>query len=357
MTSNELANFVWPEYKTDKERIKMLSKKYKNVGIAEAFAQEYNHPLPQLINPDKIDLTPFEPRIGDVFEVSILSIEKNRVVFDTLNMKNELVSKVNLYKYDFFKKFVPSHPVKVMVTATDKRKITVDPISPLFDNWLCEYVGGRDVQKCIAAPKTVRVKNLKLTKGGFMGEVSVNSIVDFVHEDYTIPVFIPGSQIVLNIAENFDDFIGKEVDAFVVNYIKNPITSEISLICSSKEYYKFLGECNMIEIFNAWCEENEDWKNVSETAFDGKVTGIINSSKKCGVFVEIPELNITGLVNVKPDELVNYKPYSNIKVKIKGFDEETYYNQTMKQIQHVEPYIINNGVLEKCNLKPILDFA
>lgn len=354
------AEFVWPEFKTDRERIKAFSQKYRNMSIDEAFADAYG--TQNTIKYDdrtnkRINTTPFEPRVGDLFDVSILSINKNNIVFDTLNLKTEIVSKVNLYKYDFFKKFVPTEPIKVMVSAIDKRKITVDPIVPLFDEWMCEYIGARETHKNILKPKIVKVKNLRLTRGGFMGDVSIKNVVDFIHEDYTVPAFIPGSQIVLNIAKNFEDYVGLDVDAFVINYMKNPITSEISLICSPKEYYKFLGDCNMIDMFNNWCEGNDYWNTVKESTFAGKVTGIINSSKKCGVFVEIPDLNITGLVTVTPDELVNYKPHTDINVKITGFDEETYYNPIVKQVQHVEPYIIEDNVLVKCNLKPVLSLA
>ena len=113
----------------------------------------------------------------------------------------------------------------------------------------------------------------------------------------------------------------------------------------------------MIELFKHWCEETEQWKRFEKTELSGKVTGVINSSKKCGVFVEIPELEITGFVEEKPEELVNYKPHNVVKVKLVGFDEETYFDHTMQQMQHVVPYEIENGVLRKCNLKPILQFV
>lgn len=349
---NSLENFVWPEYKTDKERIKAVSQKYRGVSITEAFEQEYK--FKTHANAEKANATPLEPNVGDIINVLISSIDKNRVIFD-VNLKTEMVSKVNLYKYNFFKQFTPTTAVPVMVNSIDKQKIVVDPIKPLMERWMNEYIRNKDLCKVIGAPKLVKVKNLQLTNGGFLGKVSIKHVEDFIHEDYDVPAFIPGSQIVLNIAENFESYVGKDVYAFVINYIKNG--ENISLICSAKEYYKFLGDCNLIEIFNAWCEENAEWKRIDETEFDGIVTGPLHSSKKCGIFVEIPELNVTGFVTLKPDELVNYKRFSKIKVKIKGFDEETYYNQTMKQIQHIEPYIIEDGVLVKCNLKPILGLA
>ena len=349
-----MANFVWPEYKNDKERIKFLSRKYKDVSICEAFASEYDVKISKL--PEMVDVTPVEPHIGDILKVHITSIDKNKIVFDTMNLKNELISKVNLYKYNIFKQFTPTDYIKVLVTDIDHNRIYVDPIAPLIDSWLSRHVGDKLYQKQINNPKPVKVKNLQLTKGGFLGEAVVSDVTNFVHEEYTIPAFIPGSQIVLNIAEDFEKYVGAEVDAFVVNYLKKP-SGELSVICSAKEYLKFQGECIMMNMFNSWCDGTDYWKMVEQTSYPGKVTGIINSSKKCGIFVEIPDLKITGLVSTKPEELVNYKPHSDIMVKIKGFDEETYYNQTMKQMQHVEPYIIKGGALEKCNLKPILVIA
>ena len=161
MNNNSLANFVWPEYKNDKERIKFFSRKYKDVGICEAFASEYNLKvnLPEQSS-IRAELVPIEPVVGDVMDLMITSIDKNKVTFDAINLKKEVSSKVNLYRYDFFKQFVPKQPVKVMVTEVDKNKIMVDPITPLIDGWLCNYSGNKLYQKNINEPKPVIVKNL-----------------------------------------------------------------------------------------------------------------------------------------------------------------------------------------------------
>ena len=190
-----------------------------------------------------------------------------------------------------------------------------------------------------------------------MGKAVLPNVSEFVGEDYTVDVFIPGSQIVLNITDNFERFVGGEVDVFIINYMVKPGANTLSLIASAKELIKFNGECKLIELFNAWCEESQVWKDFSETSLDGKVTGVINSSNKCGVFVEIPSLNITGLVPVEPDKLVNYKVNSIVKVKITDFDEEKKFNAITKQLEHVEPYIIEDGCLVRCNIKPVLAFA
>lgn len=357
----DLETFAWPEFTSDSKRIKAYSQRYKNLSIVEAFESCYNMqvgPVKEMVN-----YIPRELQVGEIIKTRILSIGKGTVTFDSANYKTSLQSAVNLHKYEKFKHFLPMDELDCVVTRVDKEKAVLDPIAPMVESWMKPILTDPTIQKVIPTGEakigtTIIVKDLQLTKGGFMGKAVVPTASEFVGEDYTIDAFIPGSQIVLNITDNFEQFNGKAVEAFVVNYIPKPGTkSGMSLICSRKEVIKFAGECNMIQIFNSWCDETELWKKVSNTAYDGKVTGVINTSKKCGVFVEIPELSITGMVTTKPEELVNYKPHSDVKVKLTGFDEEMFYNQDVGQRQHVLPYEIENGVLKKCNLKPILQFA
>ena len=355
MNNIDLKAFVWPEFSSDSLRIKAFSKRYKNLSITEAFEAAYNveiGPVRAIVNQ-----TPGEVKVGDEMLLNILSITKNHVEFDGGNQKTPIVSSVNLHKYDRFKKFLPLEPVKALVMNVTKDRITVDPIAPLVNNYLDPILANKNVQKVIGAPKSVRVKDLQWTKGGFTGKAVLPNVSDFVGEDYTVDVFIPGSQIVLNITDNFEQFIGKEVDAFIINYMQKPGANSLSLIASAKELIKFRGECKLIELFNSWCEESNLWKKFSATAVEGRVTGVINSSKKCGVFVEIPSLEMTGLVPVEPDQLVNYKADSIVNVKITGFDEEKKYNNITKQMEHVEPYVIEDGILVRCNIKPVLAFA
>jgi ribosomal protein S1 len=254
--------------------------------------------------------------------------------------------------------------IKAVVTRVEKDKVVIDPLVPMVEDWLSPILKDPTIQKVIpnletgAAPKPIKVKDLQLTKGGFTGKAVIPSVSEFVGEDYVMEAFIPGSQIVLNITDNFGKFNGATVDVFVMNYMSKPGSrGEMSLICSAKEVIKFHGEINMIKLFNSWCEDGSVWKAVADMTFEGKVTGVINSAKKCGVFIEIPELSITGMVATKPEELVNYKPHMEVPVKITGFDEETYFDYATQQVQHVLPYEIEDGVLKKCNLKPILQFA
>jgi ribosomal protein S1 len=347
--------FVWPEFSSDSKRIKAYSKRYKELSIVEAFEKAYDMSIGKVKS--LVNDVPSEIKVGDELMFRIQSITKNHIEFDTANHKSQIVSCVNLHKYNRFKHNLPLDPVKVHVMSVTKDKVVVDSLAPVINDYLTPILENKNVQKVIGKPMSVRVKNLQLTKGGFTGKAVLPTVSEFVGEEYTVDVFIPGSQIVLNITDNFEKFVGGEVDAFIINYMTKPGSNALSLIASAKELIKFRGECKLIELFNAWCEDSQLWKTFSQTSVEGRVTGVINSSNKCGVFVEIPSLDMTGLVPVDADKLVNYKVNSTVNVKITDFDEEKKFNPITKQMEHVEPYIIEDGCLVRCNIKPVLTFA
>ena len=355
MSKNNAEAFVWPEFNSDSERIKAYTKRYKDMSIVEAFEHAYGITIGQV--KEVVNNTPGEIKVGDELSLNILSITKNHVEFDAANYKAQILSSVNLHKYNRFKNNLPLDPIKVLVMDVNKDRVTVDPLAPVINDYLNPILKNKNVQKVVGNPQTVRVKNLQLTKGGFTGKAVLKPVSDFVGEEYTVDVFIPGSQIVLNITDDFEQFVGKEVDTFIINYMNKPGSNTLSLIASAKELIKFRGECKLIDLFKSWCEEGNLWKKAQDTAYKGRVTGVINSSKKCGVFVEIPALDMTGLVPVEPDQLVNYKADSFVKVKLTGFDEEKRYNTITKQMEHVDPYVIEDGLLVRCNIKPVLTFA
>ena len=66
--------------------------------------------------------------------------------------------------------------------------------------------------------------------------------------------------------------------------------------------------------------------------------------KSYGVFVEIPEYNITGLIEKDPRELVKYHKGDPIKVQIDKFDWDS----------KKQPYRRNkDGIITEVNIKPI----
>lgn len=344
--------FPWPEFSSERARIKAYSKRFENKSITEAFEEVYGVKLNN--SSKKANDVPREYRVGDIIQTRLKNVMKNNVEFEDVNFKGTVNCSINLHKYYKLRGGSPEM-INAVVTDVKKDRITLDPIKPMTDEWINNTISNPILQNVLGSPKTIKVKNLQLVEGGFLGKAVIPSTSSFVGEDYMVDAFIPGSQIVLNITDDFSQFVGKDVDAFVLNYIQKG--TGMSLICSVKAYLTFLGYEHLIEMFNRWCEDSPKWEKYSKVIHGGKVTGVINSSKKCGVFVEVPDLNITGMVKVEPDELVSYKPGQDVAVRLTSFDEETYFNKDFGQMQHVDPYVIEDGVLMKCNLKPILEFV
>jgi len=349
----------WPAYPREIQRIKENSTQMAELTISEAFSKTYGIDIKVDTRiAAQINNAPAELKVGDIIEASIKAIDKHHVEFDCLNLKQQISSCVNLNRFENFKTFIPKDPIKLKVVMANHDKVVVDPLSPMLDSWLEPIIANPAIQRVLGAPQTIQVKDLRLTRGGFVGRAVIPNISKFVGEPYTIEAFIPGSQIVLNIEDDFNKWVGKSVYAFVTSYIPKPNSiNQMSLICSVKEYLKFIGERNMVSLYGKWCDDGKEWETLSREVLAGRVTGIINSAKKCGVFVEVPALSITGMVNVKAEELVNYKPGDRVGVRLANFEENVYYDDTWKQLRHEEPYHIENGVLTACNLKPVLKFV
>ena len=341
-------DFEWPEFNRETDRIKAYSKRFADKSIPEVFDVTV-----KVENPERFD-TLRELKEGDTINVTVRSISDSGVVFETVATKQVIQSSANLKKYAKLKLMVPFE-AEAVVTKANRETAYIDVIKPSYNEWLKTVLKDPESQRIMHCPQVVKVRNLQLTRGGFVGQAIIPSVSEFVGQEYTVDAFIPGSQIVLNIEDDFEQWNGQTVETFVTNYMQKPGSKEeMSLVCSRKEVLKFYGDMNIKKLFDGCCETSNLWKETTKKSFDGVVTGIINSSRKCGVFVEIPSLFITGMVEMSADKLVNYKPQTKVKVNIVDFEENTYYDSATGQVRHDAPYEIENDVLRSCNIKPIL---
>lgn len=346
-------SFEWPEFTSERERIKKNSLVYSNTDCSEAFASFYGIKVKKI---KESDTAYREVNPGDIIELKLLDVNKKAAVFDTGSFKENIVSAVNLFQYAKFKNGGWKHGMKVKCKVISKEadKISVDPLAPMFDEWIKEKLDGIPNQYHMKEDRSVKVSNLRLiNNAGFQGDVRVENVSKFCGQDVCIKAFIPGSQIVLNIERVFEKWEGQTVKAFITNYIdrKDGRGDRMSLICSAKEYLKFQGDKNKISIFDLYCLNGPEWEEFTKKKLSGTVTGIINSSKKQGVFVEIPSLNITGMVEMKSDALVHYHPGQELSVTLDRIDEPMFYNEAADQMQHSKPYIIEDDILKKCSLR------
>lgn len=347
--------FEWPDLASDFERIKRNSQRYKNVDIREAFQMEYGIKIKKSRKKDA-NLMYHDVQPGEVIPLKITYIDKKTVLFDQSLFKENIVSAVNLYQYKRFKKNTPKETVMCKVISKTSDKIVVDPLAPMFDAWLEDKLNNIKNQYDLKNDRSIVVQNLNLIRGGFSGDIRVDTVSDFCGQDIMLKAFIPGSQIVLNIESDFERWNGKSVRAFITNYMKsapswNQSTEKMSLICSAKEYLKFLGDKVKMDFFNEYCLESDRWNELVKSSWKGLVTGIINSSKKQGVFVEIPELYITGMVEMPSNKLNYYHPGMEVEVKLDRIDEPVVWNQEVGQMQHKPAFVVEDNILKKCNLR------
>lgn len=354
--------FDWNAYQTDSERIRTNSHLYASENIIDAFKKHYGLKGLKIkkIN-ERANDVPQSLGIGQTITARISAISKGNVVFDCGNLKEEIVSSIDLSRFPRFKKNIPNHEVELYVVGKRKSAFIVDCLQPLH-NQFNERIESNIKKQYVyrGEDKSVTVHNLRWVPGGFIGKLDITEVSDFTGETTQVDVFIPGSQIVLNIERDFSKWEGATVQAFITNFNRELLTRQTvtpAIICSVKRYLEHQGNVTKIDLFKAYTEDNDEWKKNLETRRKGVVTGVINTAKKCGAFVELPELNITGLVTLKSDELVNYKPGDEVDVRIVSFDEIRYYDKDYDQVRHAIPYVITDNLVKECNLKPVLQFA
>jgi hypothetical protein len=340
----------WPEFKTEKERIRAYSKRYANTPISEAMCgiKEETINIPQL---------PVTPVVNGIYKARITK-HGNHVSVHGLSAKEQVICRNNLKRYTNME--MTDREIDVKVVAIDKLRqtITIDVLQPLFENWINSIMEDKTIQYNVKAPKVVSVSNLRLGNGGFIGKAEIQAISEFIGEPYYVDAFIPGSQIVLNIENDFNRWNGATVDTFVAGYTTRPDSvNQMSLICSRKALLNFSGNLTKIELYGDYCTQGKKWKAFTKSSFVGTVTGVINSSKKCGVFVELPLFNITGMINMEPERLVEFKAGDEVSVRITDFEQMLEYDPSTGNMVHQEPYKIENNCLKSCILKPVLELA
>lgn len=344
-------------FKNDRERLLFNKQKYAGMTILQAFAAGYG----MLVDPGAdINLgndVPTELSVGDVISLTISSISKeNGTIFNSGAYKENFATRNNLARFEKFSKVLPIEPVKVRVVETGSKATMVDVLGLMVGEFVLPRTARPWIQNRVFEPcQPVLVKDLHLVKGGYIGKAVIPNVSEFVGEDYEIDAFVPGSQIVLNTTDNFEQFEGATVHAFIASYAPKPNGRGMSLVCSVKNYLKHHGNMNLRQLHSMWCDADEKWETMSQTPYDGIITGVLNSAKKCGVFVEIPDLCITGMIPAQPEELVNYAAGEHINVRIKNLEEDMTFNDAVGQMQRLQPFEIVDGAIKRVNVKPVLE--
>lgn len=342
---------VFNGFKSDKERIKYMSNAYKNMNIAKAFSVFYNTEVSQELKQDKTINTITTIKIGDCYLGNVKQFDKNILTFDIPGVKEELIAKDNFNScFDEVSNYLLTHENKLLFQVREKRdgKYYVSVIDAYYKLWKTQ------IDKAIEFENAITVHIDSLVNGGYICHTDIWPINEFTGKNYTSSVFIPGSHIVLNIEHDFEKWIGQDVQIVpqkFVEYRKDYRTGSVdnSLVGSRKRVLQINGMVNMFEIYNrAKLGQIEGVKYTPEK-FEGVVTGIINSNKKTGVFVELPDKCITGLMPIDASDLLNYRPGDYITVSISEFEVQ----------EGKEPFVTNKkgNKIIKCNVRPVFALA
>ena len=341
----------FPMFKNDLERIKYMKKAYGNMSLAKSFSIFYGLEIAPEIKSNKAINNVTVIELGKVYLGIVKSIGKNGIVFDMPGVKEEIISKENFNDcMDVLNNYLITHNNKLLFEVREHKdgKYIVSVISAYYRQWVTT------INKAIQHEQGINVHIDRLVKGGYVCHTNITPICQLTGKTYTHSVFIPGSHIVLNIEHDFEKWVDQDVTIIpqkFVEFHKDMRTGliENSLVGSRKKVLQILGMNNIHELYTKWALAQKDERVKYEPeSFPGTVTGIINSSNKTGIFVELDDKYITGLMPIDAMDLLDYKPGDPITVRIKEFEVQ----------EGKEPFLYSKkGVLFKSNVRPVFELG
>lgn len=343
-------NGDFPIFKNDKERINYVNRAYKNLSLAKAMSIFYNVEFSPEVKQNKAINNVIDISLGQIIQGTIKEFSKTAMSFEVPGVKEEIICKENFTScYDNVQQYLLTHNNKLLFEVREKKdnRYYVSVIGAYYKTWLDA------INKAIQREDGIQVHIDGLVQGGYLCHTPIVPLNDVTGRNYTHSVFIPGSHIVLNIEHDFEKWIGQDVIIVpqkIVEFRKNFKTGETenSLVGSRKRVLQLFGMKNLFDIYQRFIlGQNENVTYVPEK-FDGVVTGIINSQKKTGVFIEIPDKYITGMLPVDSSDLLDYKPGDTVRVKVANFEVA----------EGKDPFITNKrGNIVKSNTRIVFDVA
>lgn len=354
LKASDLEGDVFEGFKNDKERIKYMTQAYANMSLAKAFAVYYDQEVNNDIKNSSIINNIIKIEVGNVYVGEVESFTKSAITFAIPGIKEELYSNENFTTcFDAMNEYLATHDNKLAFEVREKRnnRYYVSVIQGYYKIWT------NRIMRCIEKQQSINVHIDELVPGGYICHSAIDELNILTGRNYTHSVFIPGSHIVLNIEHDFEKWVGEDVqiipqkfvDFNTVGYGPNKLIHK-SLVGSRKLVLQIEGYRNLYELYNhsllksKIANAQQAYVSTEDEVFDGVVTGIINSSKKTGAFIELEGKYITGLMPVDSMDILNYKPGDHVKVKIKEFEVQ----------EGKEPFVLNKkGTILKCNTRPV----
>ena len=341
----------FPRFKSEKERIRKISNQFNGMSIAKAFSVYYKQPIANEAKQSKEINTVVNLELGEIYAGKVKEFTSRYISFDVPGVKDEIISKENLWgSYENVQNFLMNNDGKLLFEVREKEngRFVVSILNAYYRKWI------EKIQENANGDQGIMVHIDELLNGGYLCHTEILPLKQLTGHSYTSAVFIPGSHIVLNIERDFERWIGQDVMIIPQKFVdfrvnKRLGTVEKSLVGSRKRVLQIIGMNNLHDMYNLHKLGEKDNASFEKPAYDGVVTGIINSNKKTGVFVELEDKFITGLLPLDAIDLLNYKPGDNIRVKIAEFEVQ----------EGKEPFEVgkHNGKVYKSNTRPVFEVA
>ena len=337
-------------FKNDKERIKYMKENYGNMDLAKSFEVFYDMKVSPAVKKSKTINTITSIIIGDVYEGTVAEFNSRGISFELPGVKEEIISKETFSDcFDSVQNYLMNHNGKLMFEVREKRngKYYVSVINAYYRIW--QHL----IERCIASETSINVHIDELVRGGYLCHTDIWPVNELTGKNYTSSVFIPGSLIVLNIESDFNKWIGEDVDIIpqkFTHYRPVGAPAENSLVGSRKRLLQLEGFKNIHDIYNRMKLADIPGAKYTPDVFEGTVTGIINSSKKTGAFVELDDKYITGLLPLESESLYTFHPGDKIRVIVKEWECQP----------DKEPFVFDKkdtNKVYKCHLRPVFGLA
>ena len=354
ITNKDLEGDIFSQFKNDKERIKYMSRAYKDMGIAKSFAIFYGEEISQETKRNKSINTIINIELGGIYCGNVKEFTKNGIIFEFPGVKQEIICKENFNDCSTeINNYLLNHDNKLYFEVRQKTptQYIVSVIGAYYKKWV------DIVNSAIRYEEGLQVHIDSLVRGGYLCHTNITTLCELTGRNYTHSVFIPGSHIVLNIERDFEQWVGEDVIIVpqkFVEFRKNFATGETenSLVGSRKRVLQIIGQRKLEELYQKYrlvtTKGNVDPADYRSEEIEGTVTGMINSNNKTGIFVELDDMFITGFAPLDASELLDYKPGENVYVRITEFEVQ----------EGKDPFIYNKkGSVVKSNTRVLFELS
>lgn len=342
-----IEDFVWEENET--QRIRKNTQECRNLSIAEAFEKVYNVVCNTELKTDSTVNTVCNIEMYGLYVGIVKEFTKDTMEITLPGVKEQLICNENFNNcFEAIQNYLLNHENKICFEVREKQdgKYYVSVINAYYKIW------NNSIENMIKKEVPITVHIDELVKGGYLCHCPIKHICDLTGLNYTSSVFIPGSQIVLNIEDDFQKWIGEDVQIIPQKMMKFNSIGDLdqnSLIGSRKKLLQNKGMQNLYKIYNLYRRMKNENTELSPTDFvyKGVITGIINSNQKTGVFVELNDEYITGLMNCSPNQLLDFRKGDEITVRINQFEVQ----------EGKDPFVIYKNKVVRCNTRCIFDYV